>query len=420
MHRCIFWPGINKAFEEVDCQCETCTQFQAQNAAAPLTPTPTLLCPWQMCASDIFTLEGADYFMCGDFYSKMILIWCLPSGQSNTTKVVLLLKEIFSEHRIPEVLYSDNGPQYTSAQFTEFCTSWGIIHETSNPHYPQSNGFAEACIKSVKHALNCIMYNGADLQLALLVLWTIPINAKLPSPAELLYQNQLRTTIPAKICNTNPAALQVHEQIDTHSGTFRSQADKHCLSLAPLYAGQPNAMYDTLHKIWVPTMVVCILPKDSYQVCTSSGTVYCCMRQHLHEHSVKPANTVPDATTALQTTARPCISMPEPAPAKPSQPEQPMPVAPTMPVTPKPQAPAVPTTPAVPKFGPASMPVTSSVAPVQPRRSGHAHIAPKCLIQEIWPYYCPWEETPDSEHPWTLTLSQCTLRQRTLRPMHVP
>ena len=64
----------------------------------------------------------------------------------------------------------------------------------------------------------------------------------------------------------------------THSDTFRSQADKHCKSLATLYAGQPVAMYDTLCKIWVSTTVVHVLPKDSYQVCTSDGTVYCGMR----------------------------------------------------------------------------------------------------------------------------------------------
>ena len=98
---CVFWPGINKTIEEAVWQCETCTQFQAQNAAAPLTPMPTPSCPWQMCAMNTFTLEGIDYLICGDFYSKMILIQYLPSGQSNTVKVVSLLKEMFSEHGIP-------------------------------------------------------------------------------------------------------------------------------------------------------------------------------------------------------------------------------------------------------------------------------------------------------------------------------
>ena len=148
-----FCPSINKAIEEVVCQCEACTWFHSQNAAAPLTPTPTPLCPWQMCATDTFTPEGVDHLVVGDFYSKIIFVQHLPPSQSSANKVVSLLKEMFSEHGIPEVLHSDNGPQYTSAQFTNFCISWGISHKTSSPHYPQSNGFAEACIKSVKHVL---------------------------------------------------------------------------------------------------------------------------------------------------------------------------------------------------------------------------------------------------------------------------
>ena len=259
-------------------------------------PTPS--CPWQMCTIDIFAQEGVDYLICSDIYSKMILIWHLPSGQSNTTKVILLLKEMFSEHRIPEVLHSDNGPQYASGHFADFCTSWGITHETSSPHYPQSNGLEEACVKSVKHALQHTKYSSANLQLTLLALWATPINAKLPSPAKLQYQCQLRTTIPLKICNTDPVALHICEQIDTCSNTFKSQADKCCKFLAPLYAGQPVAMYNTLHKVWIPTTVTHILPKDSYQVSIGDGTVYCHMIQHLHECSVKPADTVPHATTA--------------------------------------------------------------------------------------------------------------------------
>ena len=130
----------------------------------------------------------------------------------------------------------------------------------------------------MKHALQCTKYSSANPQLTLLALQATAIDTKLPSPAELLYQCQLRTTIPAKIHNTDPAALQVHEQIDTCSDTFKTQADKCCKSLVALYAGQPVAMYDALHKIWIPTTGVHVLPKDSYQLCTSDGTVYHCMR----------------------------------------------------------------------------------------------------------------------------------------------
>ena len=74
MQGCIFWLGINKAIEEAVWQCETCNWFQAQNDAAPFTPIPTPPCPWHMCTTDILTLEGINYLICGNFYSKMILI----------------------------------------------------------------------------------------------------------------------------------------------------------------------------------------------------------------------------------------------------------------------------------------------------------------------------------------------------------
>ena len=313
-HGSFFLPSINKAIEEVVHQCEACTQFQSQNVAAPLTPTPTPSCPWQMCATDIFTLEGIDHLVVGNFYLMMILVRCLPPGQSNANKVISLLKEMFSEHGIPKVLCSDNSPQYASAQSTDFCISWGISHETSSPHCPQSNGFAEACIKSVKHALQQAKYSSANPHLALLALWATPIDTKLPSPAELLCQCRLRTTIPAKICNSDSSAPHIHEQINTHSESAKAQADKCSKTLVPLYAGQPVATYDTLQKIWVPATVIHILPWNSYQVCTSNGSTYCHAWRHLSECSVKAANTVPSGTTAtLQAPTRHPFLVAQPA-----------------------------------------------------------------------------------------------------------
>ena len=326
-------------------------------------------------------LEGIDHLVVGDFYSKMIFVRCLPSGQSNANKVISLLK-MFSEHGIPEVLCSDNGLQYVSVQFADFCTAWGISHETSSLHYPQSNGFAEACVKSAKHALQWAKYSGADPHLALLALWAMPIDSKLPSPAELLYQCWLRTTILAKICHSDPSAIQVCEQIDAHSESVKAQADKCSKTLAPMYAGQPVATYDTLWKLWVPATVIHILPQNSYLVCTSNGSTYCCMQRHLHECSFKAANTVPSGTTAT-TQALSSHHFLAAQPASPAPCMQPTSAAPATPATQMKQAPAVPATPAVQKNAPAPKSMTSHATPVQPQRSGRVHMAPRCLIQEI-------------------------------------
>ena len=59
-HRCVFWPGFNRAIKEAVCQWETCTRFHVQNAAASLTPTLMPSWAWHMCALDIFILESSD------------------------------------------------------------------------------------------------------------------------------------------------------------------------------------------------------------------------------------------------------------------------------------------------------------------------------------------------------------------------
>ena len=328
--------------------------------------------------------KGVDHLVVGNFYSKMIFIQHIPPGQSNANRVLLLLKEMFSEHGILEVLCSDNDLQYANAQFADFCIYWGITHKTSSLHYPQSNGFAEACIKSVKHALQWAKYSGANPQLTLLALWATPINTKLPSPAELLYQHWLRTTILAKICNNDPSSIQVCEQINTCFEAAKSQANKCSKALVPLYGGQPVAMYDTLRKIWIPAIVIHVLPWGSYQVCTGNGSAYCCTWRHLHEYSVKAVNTVPSGTTATpQALTRHHFLAAQPALPPPAEHMQPTSTAPATLVTQMKQAPAVPSMPAAQKNVPAPMPVTSHATPMQPQRSGHAHMAPRCLIQEI-------------------------------------
>ncbi len=56
------------------------------------------------------------------------------------------MKSIFARHDIPELVVSDNGPQYTSQEFEEFEKAWNFQHQTSSPAYPQSNGLAERSV----------------------------------------------------------------------------------------------------------------------------------------------------------------------------------------------------------------------------------------------------------------------------------
>ena len=145
------------------------------------------------------------------------------------------------------------------------------------------------------------------------------------------------------------------------------RADKCSKTLAPLYAGQPVATYDTLQKIWVPATVICILPWSSYLVCTSNGSTYCCMWRHLHEWSVKAADTVPSGTNAtLQALSSHHFLAAQPASPSPAPHMQPTSTAPGTLATQMKQALAVPAMPAVQKNAPAPKSVTSHATPMQP------------------------------------------------------
>ena len=51
---------------------------------------------------------------------------------------------------VPDVIWSDGDSLFTSQEFTAFRQRWGIESRLSMPHYPQSNGRAEAAVKSMK------------------------------------------------------------------------------------------------------------------------------------------------------------------------------------------------------------------------------------------------------------------------------
>ena len=82
-----------------------------------------------MCALDIFTFDGVNYLILADFYSKVILIFNLPAGQSNSAKVIHILEELVCDHGTPEVLCTDNGPQYASTAFLDCSIECGLTHE---------------------------------------------------------------------------------------------------------------------------------------------------------------------------------------------------------------------------------------------------------------------------------------------------
>ncbi|RVW90247.1 Retrovirus-related Pol polyprotein from transposon 17.6 [Vitis vinifera] len=62
-------------------------------------------------------------------------------------------KNIVCRFGIPQTIIADNGPQFDSIAFRNFCSELNIRNSYSTPRYPQSNGQAEATNKTLITAL---------------------------------------------------------------------------------------------------------------------------------------------------------------------------------------------------------------------------------------------------------------------------
>ena len=135
----VYWPGIKSDIKPV---VESCPTYQCHHPQEPqqlLQPTLAPKCPWQLLSTDYFHFDGSEYLVVTDYCSKMA-IRRIPAFQCNASKTISVLKEHFAEYGIPEVLHSDNGPQFANALFTKFATDWKFDHNTNLPRNCRSNG----------------------------------------------------------------------------------------------------------------------------------------------------------------------------------------------------------------------------------------------------------------------------------------
>ena len=69
--------------------------------------------------------------------------------QTTSSKNIAILRYRFACYGLPEQIISDNGPQFTSAEITEFLKEEWCC---SVPYYPSSNG-AEIVVRTFKESI---------------------------------------------------------------------------------------------------------------------------------------------------------------------------------------------------------------------------------------------------------------------------
>jgi transposase InsO family protein len=54
---------------------------------------------------------------------------------------------------LPKLIKTDNGPSYSSKNFTSFCQEFGIKHKTGIPYNPMGQGIVEHAHHTLKNWL---------------------------------------------------------------------------------------------------------------------------------------------------------------------------------------------------------------------------------------------------------------------------
>ena len=290
----VWWPGISQQIKHLIEQCPVCVRNSTPKSQ-PLIPSELPDYPWQRVGTDLFAINGVNYLLIVDYFSRYPEVIKLSSTTSSS--VIKVLKSIFSRHGIPETLVSDNGPQYTSQEFTDFSKSYDFTHITSSPHFPQSNGQAERTVQTVKRLLK----QSSDPYMALLNYRTTPLLWCNISPARLLMGRSLRTNLPQLKEHLCPKWEYLEEFRQCNSDYKRKQKRyydiRHRVHPLPFIPNNTEVWVNTGNQ-QVPGRVVA--PSNtprSYLVDTPSGQVRR-NRQHLvvlpsnSDHREKPiANT---------------------------------------------------------------------------------------------------------------------------------
>ena len=203
--------------------------------------------------------------MLDDSYSDFMEVGELRS--TNSSDIIRFLKQQFSRHGIPNVLVTDNGPQFSSSDFTTFSSTWEFKHVTSSPTHAKSNGKAESAVKVVKKMFKKAHRDSKDPWLALLDQRNTPTQGVGSSPAQRLMSRRTRTLLPIAANLLYPKVEErVTKMLKLKTQKAKSYHDGSSIVLPELEIGQEVRVAGQRNKTWEAGRCVENLSDLSYMI----------------------------------------------------------------------------------------------------------------------------------------------------------
>lgn len=128
-------------------KCPRCVLHKAKtNARAPLVPL-TAKAPMHIVAMDFLTLSRPtdryqNILVVTDLFTKYA--WAIQTpDQTASATARALWTHVIQPFGCPEVLHSDQGPNFESKLIKELCQVYGCRKSQTTPYHPQGNGACE-------------------------------------------------------------------------------------------------------------------------------------------------------------------------------------------------------------------------------------------------------------------------------------
>ena len=293
--------------------CSVCQTNQSSQQAETFLPHDIPDGPWQVLATDIFHLDGNDYVIVADYYSKMPFVRHLTSNPTSAT-VISALKQLFGEHGIPCKLLSDNGPQYDCVEFRTFAADSSM--SLALPDTPSPTDLPNAWSRLSRKP--CSRQGRAALiQTSLCCAYTPPPLTTTSPPLPNSYTPGSSDPTSLSSPPTHPKIQLSTRTCKPASGRRRSTGhDRSARDLPPLHTGQHVRLQEA-NGTWTPATVVENRPEPrSYTVHTPNGGLYRRNRRQLQDFTAPPKHitwadqTSPDTNRTSSPDQQQQINMP--------------------------------------------------------------------------------------------------------------
>lgn len=316
-----YWPGMENEIDNIIFSCKLCQDHLPSQPPEPIIQKTKPERPFQEIAIDFCSYAGRDFLISVDCHTDWPDIVYMGTN-TTTPRLLTVLKQAFCRSGAPDVLWSDQGPQFTSHLFNAFSAEWGFRHITSTPTYPQSNGKAEATVKSMKKIIEAVWTGSyldeSKLARALLQYRNTPSRKDGLSPAQKLFGHPIQDILPAHHRAFAPewqqSAMETAAKTSSHQEQVESYYNRRARPLPEIHIGSNVAVQNHHSKLWdVYGVVVDIGPHRRYFVKTANGRILVRNRRFLRRR-------VPLSPLGYLTTPTPPVATVPSPPAPPPLP----------------------------------------------------------------------------------------------------